>query len=80
MQQSLGPTKPKWGRPAPPPWLAGQVLVPFQFLLYQHVKEGRCTGYPMPKISGGRVGWPTGWPGFGELPPQINGGDHSLHL
>jgi hypothetical protein len=21
-----------------------------------------------------------GWPGFGELPPQINGGVHSLHL
>jgi hypothetical protein len=29
-------------------------------------------------------GWPAtcmaGWLGFGELPPQINGGAHSLHL
>jgi hypothetical protein len=32
-------------------------------------KEGWCTGYPMPKVGGGRVGW-----------PQINGGAHSLHL
>jgi hypothetical protein len=31
--QSLGPTKTKWGRPGPPPWPVGQVLVPFQFLL-----------------------------------------------
>jgi hypothetical protein len=28
----------------------GQVLVPFQISLYQRIKEGRCTGYPMPKI------------------------------
>jgi hypothetical protein len=47
--QSPSPTKPKWGRLAPHPWPASQVLVPFQFLLCQRVKEGRCTGYPMPK-------------------------------
>jgi hypothetical protein len=27
-----------------------QALVPFQTLLCQCVKEGRCTGYPMPKV------------------------------
>jgi hypothetical protein len=48
--QSLGPTKPKSGRSAPPPWPAGQVLAPFQILLCQRVKEGQCTGYPMPKV------------------------------
>jgi hypothetical protein len=49
--QSLSPTEPKWGWPAPPPWPAGQVLAPFQIPLYQHVKEGQCMGYPMPKFS-----------------------------
>jgi hypothetical protein len=30
---------------------------------------------------GGRPATHTaGWPGCGELPPQINGGPHSLHL
>jgi hypothetical protein len=48
--QSKGPTEPKWGRSAPPPWPAGQVLAPFQILLCQCVKEGRCTGHPMPKV------------------------------
>jgi hypothetical protein len=57
-----------------------QVLAPFQFLLCQHAKGGRCTGYPIPKVGGGQVGWPTGQPGFGELLPQINDGAHSLHL
>jgi hypothetical protein len=50
MAQSLGPTKPKWGQPAPPPWPGGQVLVHFQIPVCQHVKEGQCTGYPMPKV------------------------------
>jgi hypothetical protein len=54
--QSSGPTELKWGRPGPPPWPAGQVLAPFQFPLCQRVMEGRCTGYPMPKVGGGRVG------------------------
>jgi hypothetical protein len=49
--QSLGPTKPNWDRLAPPPWLAGQVLAPFQTLLCQRVKEGQCTGHPMPKVN-----------------------------
>jgi hypothetical protein len=57
--QSPGPTEPKWDRPAPPPWPAGQVLAPFQFSLGQRVKEGRCMGYPMPKVGGGWVGWLT---------------------
>jgi hypothetical protein len=48
--QSPGPTEPKWGQPAPPLWLAGQVLVPFQIPLCQRVKEGRCMGYPMLKV------------------------------
>jgi hypothetical protein len=51
--QSLGPTEPKWGRPAPPPCPASQVLAQFQFLLCQRVNEGRCTGNPLPKIGGG---------------------------
>jgi hypothetical protein len=25
-----------------------------------------------------RPSYVAGWPGFGELPPQINGGAHSL--
>jgi hypothetical protein len=50
MAQSPGPTKPKWARSAPPHWPAGQVLAPFQIPLCQRVKEGRCTGYPMPKV------------------------------
>jgi hypothetical protein len=53
MAQNSGPTEPKWGRPAPPPWPVGQVLAPFQFPLCQHVKEGWCTGYLIPKVSGG---------------------------
>jgi hypothetical protein len=57
--QSPSPTKPKWGQPAPPAWAASQVLVPFQFPLCQCVNEGRCTGYPMPKVGGGRVRWPA---------------------
>jgi hypothetical protein len=58
--QSPGPTKPKWGRPVPPPWPAGQVLAPFQSLLCQHVKVGWCTGYPMPKVSAAmKLGHPT---------------------
>jgi hypothetical protein len=32
---------------------------PFQFPLRHHVKEGQCTAYPMPKVGGGRVGWPA---------------------
>jgi hypothetical protein len=59
MAQSSSPTEPKWGRPAPPPWLASQVFVPFQFLLCECVKEGQCTGYLMPKVSGGQVAWPA---------------------
>jgi hypothetical protein len=59
MAQSLGPTEPKWGRLAPPPRPAGQVLVPFQFLLYQRVKERRWMGYPMAKVGGGQ---PRVWP------------------
>jgi hypothetical protein len=51
--QSPDQTEPKWGWPAPAPWPASQVLVPFQFLLCQRVKVGQCTGYPMPKVGGG---------------------------
>jgi hypothetical protein len=59
--QSPGPTEPKWSQSAPPPWLAGQVLGPFQFPLCQRVKEGWCTGYPMSKVGGCWVGWPSGF-------------------
>jgi hypothetical protein len=48
--QRLGPTEPKWGRLAAPPWPAGQVLAPFQTPLCQCVKEGWCMGHPMPKV------------------------------
>jgi hypothetical protein len=34
----------------------------------------------VPKVGGGQVGQPPGWPGVGELLPQINGGAHSLRL
>jgi hypothetical protein len=50
MAQSPGPTEPKWGRLAPPAWPTDQVLVHFQILLYQCVKEGQCMGYPMPNV------------------------------
>jgi hypothetical protein len=30
------------------------VLVPFQTPLCQRVKEGRCTGHPMPKVGAAR--------------------------
>jgi hypothetical protein len=50
LAQRPGQTEPKWGQPAPPPLSADQVLVPFQILIFQRVKEGRCTGYPMPKV------------------------------
>jgi hypothetical protein len=53
--QCLGPTEPKWGRSAPPPWSGGQVLAPFQIPFCQCVKEGRCTGHPMPKVSAART-------------------------
>jgi hypothetical protein len=73
--QSLGPTEPKWDQPAPPPWLAAQVLASFQTLLCQHVKEGRCTGYPMPKVGAakklGRSATLAGWPaGLTSGPPS----------
>jgi hypothetical protein len=29
---------------------AGQALAHFQIPLFQRVKEGRCTWYPMPKV------------------------------
>jgi hypothetical protein len=48
--QSPSPTEPKWRRRAPPLWPANQVLAPFQIMFCQCVKEGRCTGYPMPKV------------------------------
>jgi hypothetical protein len=47
---SVCPTEPKWGQPAPPPWPARWVLAPFQTLLCQCVKEGRCTGHLMPQV------------------------------
>jgi hypothetical protein len=37
-------------------------------------------GYPILKVSGGQVGWSAGQERLGELPPQINGGAHSLLL
>jgi hypothetical protein len=60
MAQSSGPTEPKWGLPAPSPWPIGQALAPLQTLLCQHVKEGQCTGHPMPKVGAARkLGRPT---------------------
>jgi hypothetical protein len=44
MWHQAGPNRAKVGP-------AGQVLVPFKILLCQHVKEGQCMGYPMPKVS-----------------------------
>jgi hypothetical protein len=83
--QSPSLTEPKWGQLAPPPWPDGQVLVPIQFLLCQRVKVGRWMGYPCPKLVEAELGgWlatcTVGRPGFCELPSQINGGAHSLHL
>jgi hypothetical protein len=47
-------------------WPTDQMLELFQFPLCQRVMEGRCMGFPMPKVGGGRVRWPTGhvygWP------------------
>jgi hypothetical protein len=77
--QRPGPTEPKWGWQAPPPWLTAQVLVPFQTPLCQHVKEGQCMGHPMPKVGeprklghpatlAGRSAWqvPPPSPTFGQ--------------
>jgi hypothetical protein len=59
--QNPGPTEPKWGQSAPPPWPVGQVLAPFQIPLCQHVKECWCMGYPMPKVSAAtKLGRPAG--------------------
>jgi hypothetical protein len=33
-----------------PHLLGRSMLAPFQIPLCQHVKEGRCTEYPMPKV------------------------------
>jgi hypothetical protein len=76
--QRPGPTEPKWGRPVPPPWSAGQVSVAFQIPLSQHVKEGWCMWYPMPKVSAttklGRsatlAGWPDKWPPEPKFRPK----------
>jgi hypothetical protein len=46
--QSPGPAELKWG------WSVVQVLVPFQSLLCQRVKEGQCTGHPLPKVGAAR--------------------------
>jgi hypothetical protein len=78
--QSPSRAEPKWGCPTTTPWPTHQVLAPFQFMLLHRVKDGRCMGYLMPKVGGGRVGWPADRPGFGELPPKVNGGAHSLDL
>jgi hypothetical protein len=41
MAQGMGLADPKWGRPTPHPWLAGQVLAHFQKLFSPHVKVSR---------------------------------------
>jgi hypothetical protein len=50
----------------PGPNRAKVVLAPFQNLLCQHVKEGQCMGYPMPKVGEatkhGHPGTLAGWP------------------
>jgi hypothetical protein len=48
--QSPGPTEPKWGRPSPLPWPAGQSLVYFQKPFDTHVKGGRWSTSVMPKV------------------------------
>jgi hypothetical protein len=65
--------------------LASQVLAPFEFRLCQHVKEDDARGIRCPKSVEAKLGHRSATcmadlPGFGELPPQINGGAHSLHL
>jgi hypothetical protein len=55
--------------------LARQVLVPFQILLCQRVKEGRCMRYPMPKVGKamklGRLATLASWPAC-QVGPQAH--------
>jgi hypothetical protein len=65
--QSLGPTEPKWDRPAPPPWPAGQVLASFQFCFANVSRRVGARGIWCPKSKeaklGGRpAGHVYGWP------------------
>jgi hypothetical protein len=57
MAQSLGPTKPKWGRLAPLPWPIGQGLAYFRKPFHTHVKGGRWSRLMTPEVGEGQEGW-----------------------
>jgi hypothetical protein len=83
--QSSSPTKPKWSQVTTPPWPAGHVLGHFNFRFANVLRRVGARGIRCPKSVeaklGGRLATCTASrSGFGELPPQINGGAHSLHL
>jgi hypothetical protein len=76
--QSSGPTEPKWGRLA-------RCWCNFNFRFANMSRRVGAWGILYPKSVeaelGGRPATCTaGWPRFGELLPQINGGAHSRLL
>jgi hypothetical protein len=75
MVQSSGPTDPKWGRPAPLPWPAGQGLTYFRKLFHTRVTGGWWSRLVMPKVGEGREHWPTDWLAKSSKLPQACGGD-----
>jgi hypothetical protein len=76
--QNPGPTEPEWGQPA-------SCWHYFNFHFANVSRRVSAQGIQCPKsveveLGGQPATCTAGWPGFGELPPQINGGAHSLHL
>jgi hypothetical protein len=67
MAQCPGPAEPKWGRPTPLPWPAGQGLAPFRNTSSTRVNLSRQVGYQMWKRrcchkawSPDQLKWPVG--------------------
>jgi hypothetical protein len=81
MAQSPSPTEPKWG------WLGWPVRCwhHFNFRFANVSRRIGAWGIQFPKSVEAELGGKSATCmadrlGFGELPPQINGGAHSLHL
>jgi hypothetical protein len=78
--QSLGPTEPMWGRLAGRTSLAGWPGVGAISISTLPTYQGGSLHGSSNAQSRWRPSWVASWPGFGELPPKMNGGAHSLHL
>jgi hypothetical protein len=59
MAQNSGPTEPKWGRPGPLLWPAGQGLAYFLKPFHTRVKGGQWSRSVTPKVGEDREGWPA---------------------